>query len=288
MAVTKNSPIVSTDWLFEHLEAPDIVVVHAVLAFEKTLEELTAEYDNGRIPSAVMFDVDVVADSNDPLPHMLPPAEKFSSMMRKMGIGDGQRIVVYDTSGNFCASRVWWMFKTFGVEDVCVLDGGLPKWIAEGKPLADGEPRPRQERHFTARFQSMGVRDMDDVRQAVQSGPSQGGDQVIDARSSDRFTAKEKETRDGLRSGHMPNALNVYYKDTMNENATMKTAQELKALFEAAGVDLKKPTITTCGSGVTAAILTLGLEIAGHKASAVYDGSWTQWGAVPENDVVEG
>lgn len=284
MAEHKTSPIVSTNWLHEHLDAPDIVVVHAVLAFEKTLEELTAEYNEARIPGAVMFDVDVVADSNNPLPHMLPPAEKFSSQMRKMGIGDGQRVVVYDTSGNFCASRVWWMFKTFGVRDVCVLDGGLPKWLLEEKPVSEGQTRPRQDRHFTARFQSMCVRDMDDVRDAVNSDD----DQIIDARSADRFTGKEKETREGLASGHMPNALNVYYKDTMNENSTMKSANELRALFEAAGVDLNKSTITTCGSGVTAAILSLGLEIAGHKANAVYDGSWTEWGAEPSNDVIEG
>ncbi len=280
----KTSPIVSTDWLYDHLEAPDIVVVHAILAFEKPLEELRAEYFDGRIPSAVLFDVDVVADSNNPLPHMLPPAEKFSSMMRKMGIGDGQRVVVYDSSGNFCASRVWWMFKTFGVKDVCVLDGGLPKWIAEGKPLADGQPRPRQERHFTARFQSMGVRDMDDVTQALKTG----SDQVIDARSNDRFIAKEKETREGLRSGHMPNALNVYYKDVMNADFTMKSPDELRKIFTAAGVDLNQPTITSCGSGVTAAIVSLALEIIGHYDNAVYDGSWTEWGGVPENTVIEG
>ena len=280
----KTSPIVSTDWLYDHLEAPDIVVVHAILAFEKPLEELTAEYFDGRIPSAVLFDVDVVADSNNPLPHMLPPAEKFSSMMRKMGIGDGQRVVVYDSSGNFCASRVWWMFKTFGVEDVCVLDGGLPKWIAEGKPLTDGQPRPRQERHFTARFQSMGVRDMDDVTQALKTG----SDQVIDARSNDRFIAKEKETREGLRSGHMPNSLNVYYKDVMNADFTMKSPDELRTIFAAAGVDLNQPTITSCGSGVTAAIVSLALEIIGHYDNAVYDGSWTEWGGVPENEIVEG
>jgi len=279
-----TSPIVSTDWLYDHLEAPDIVVVHAILAFEKPLEELTAEYFDGRIPSAVLFDVDVVADSNNPLPHMLPSAEKFSSMMRKMGIGDGQRVVVYDSSGNFCASRVWWMFKTFGVEDVCILDGGLPKWIAEGKPLADGQPRPRQERHFTARFQSMGVRDMEDVTQAIKTS----SDQIIDARSNDRFIAKEKETREGLRSGHMSNALNVYYKDVMNPDSTMKTPDELRKIFAAAGVDLNKPSITSCGSGVTAAIISLALEMIGHRDNAVYDGSWTEWGGVDDNEIIEG
>ncbi len=279
-----GSPIVSTDWLHDHLEAPDIVIIHAMLAFEKTLDELKAEYLETRIPGALPFDIDEIADQSAPLAHTMPSAVQFSSQMRKMGVGDGQRIVVYDTVGNFCASRVWWMFRTFGIEDVVVLDGGLPKWMAEEKPVASGEPRPFKDRHFTARFQSMNVRDMDDVRQALNSG----ADQVIDARSPDRFTGKEKETREGIRSGRMPGALNVYYKDLMHENQTMKSADELRVIFKDAGVDLKKPIITSCGSGVTAAIVSLGFEIAGHHGAAVYDGSWTEWGACDENEVVTG
>ena len=278
------SPIVSTDWLHEHLEAPDIVIIHAMLAFEKTLDELKTEYLETRIPGALPFDIDEIADQSAPLAHTMPSAVQFSSQMRRMGVGDGQRVVVYDTSGNFCASRVWWMFRTFGLEDVVVLDGGLPKWMAEDKPVASGQPRPFKDRHFTARFQSMNVRDMDDVRQALQSGQ----DQVVDARSPDRFTGKEKETRQGIRSGHMPGALNVYYKDLLNEDQTMKSAEQMREIFDAAGVDLKKPIITSCGSGVTAAILSLGLEITGHRGAAVYDGSWTEWGACDENDVVTG
>ncbi len=279
-----GSPIVSTDWLHEHLEAPDIVIIHAMLAFEKTLDELKAEYLETRIPGALPFDIDEIADQSAPLAHTMPSAVQFSSQMRKMGVGDGQRIVVYDTSGNFCASRVWWMFRTFGIEDVVVLDGGLPKWLAEEKPVASGQPRPFKDRHFTARVQSMNVRDMDDVRQALATG----GDQVVDARSPDRFTGKEKETREGIRSGRMPGALNVYYKDLMHENQTMKSVEELRQVFKAAGVDLKKPIITSCGSGVTAAIVSLGFEIAGHRGAAVYDGSWTEWGGCDENEVVTG
>jgi len=279
-----GSPIVSTDWLHEHLEAPDIVIIHAMLAFEKTLDELKTEYLETRIPGALPFDIDEIADQSAPLAHTMPSAVQFSSQMRKMGVGDGQRIVVYDTSGNFCASRVWWMFRTFGIEDVVVLDGGLPKWMAEEKPVASGEPRPFRDRHFTARVQSMNVRDMDDVRQALASGD----DQVVDARSPDRFTGKEKETREGIRSGRMPGALNVYYKDLMHENQTMKSAEELRQIFKAADVDLKKPIITSCGSGVTAAIVSLGFEIAGHRGAAVYDGSWTEWGGCDENEVVTG
>ena len=278
------SPIVSTDWLLEHLDAPDTVIIHAMLAFEKTLKELKAEYFETRIPGALPFDIDEIADQSASLSHTMPTAVQFSSQMRKMGVGDGQRIVVYDTSGNFCASRVWWMFKTFGIADVVVVDGGLPKWLAEEKPVSTGQPRPLKDRHFTARFQSMNVRDMDDVREALKSD----SDQLVDARSNDRFSAKEKETGEGIRSGHMPGALNVYYKDLQNEDATMKSADELAKIFDAAGVDLKQPIITSCGSGVTAAILSLGLEIIGHKNAAVYDGSWTEWGACQENEVVSG
>ena len=278
------SPIVSTGWLQEHLEAPDIVIIHAMLPFEKTAAELKAEYLETRIPGALPFDIDEIADQSAPLAHTMPSAVQFTSQMRKMGVGDGQRIVVYDTVGNFCASRVWWMFRTFGIEDVVVLDGGLPKWMEEEKPIASGEPRPYKDRHFTARFQSMNVRDMDDVREALKSG----GDQVVDVRSPDRFTGKEKETREGLRSGRMNGALNVYYKDVLNENQTMKSADELRAIFAAANVDLKTPIITSCGSGITAAIVSLGFEIAGHRGAAVYDGSWTEWGSCDENEVVTG
>lgn len=278
------NPIVSTDWLYEHLEAPDIVVVHAILEFERTLEYLQSEYLETRIAGARLFDIDDIADETSDLPHMLPSAAKFSARMRKMGIGDGQRIVVYDTSGNFCASRVWWMFRSFGIDDVVVLDGGLPKWLAEGKPVVSGPPAPRGERHFTARFRSMNVRDMDDVRAALKAG----SDQVVDARSSARFSGEEKETREGLRSGHMPGSFNVYYNDVLNDDKTLKSRDEIIAVFDKAGVDLSKPIITTCGSGVTAAILSLALEIVGHNDAAVYDGSWTQWAAIDENAVEQG
>jgi len=279
-----TSPIVSTDWLNEHLQAPDIVIIHAMLAFGKTIAELKAEYRETRIPGALPFDINEIADQSAPLAHTMPSAVQFSSQMRKMGVGDGQRIVVYDTLGNFCASRVWWMFKTFGIDDVVVLDGGLPKWMMEEKPFSNGRPRPLHDRHFTSRFRSMNVRDMDDVREALKSN----GDQVIDARSADRFSGKEKETREGVRSGHMPGALNVYYKDLQNDDATMKSPDELRQIFYATGVDLKKPVITSCGSGVTAAIVSLGLEMVGCRDVALYDGSWTEWGACNENEVITG
>jgi len=278
------SPIVSTDWLHGHLEAPDIVIIHAYLAFEKTIDELKAEYLETRIPGALPFDVNEIADQKAPLDHTMPSAVQFSSQMRKMGVGDGQRIVVYDSSGNFCASRVWWMFRTFGIDDVVVLDGGLPKWMAEEKPLSNGKPRPFKDRHFTARFQSMNVRDMDDVHMALKSDMVQ----VVDVRSNDRFTGKEKEAREHLRSGHMPGSVNIYYKDLLNEDATLKSPNALQKIFDDAGVDLKKPIITTCGSGVTAAIVSLGLEMIGHRNAAVYDGSWTEWGACDDNPVETG
>lgn len=279
-----TNAIVSTDWLAAHLDAPDIVVIHAMLPFEKTRQELEAEYVEHHISGALPFDIDEIADQDAALAHTMPSAVQFSSQMRKMGIGDGQRIVVYDCEGNFCASRVWWMFKTFGVEDVAVLDGGLPKWLAEARPIASGEPAPASERHFTARFQSMKLRDIDDVRQALASAT----DQVVDVRSNERFTGQEEESRKDVRSGHMPGAINLYYKEMLRDDQTMKSPDELRAIFAAAGVDLKNPVITSCGSGITAAIVVLGLDIVGHDDAAVYDGSWTEWGGRKDTDVVTG
>ncbi|HHI82968.1 MAG TPA: 3-mercaptopyruvate sulfurtransferase [Rhizobiales bacterium] len=274
--------IVSTEWLAEHLDAPDIVVVDGSWHMEETGRDGYGEYLECRIPGAVHFDIDEISDEKSDLPHMLPAAEKFTIRMRRKGIGDGQRVVVYDSYGNFSASRVWWMFKVFGHDDVVVLDGGLKKWLAEGRPVSDGPPRVRNERHFTARFQSMLVRDIDDMRTIAKTGASQ----IIDVRSPGRFAGEEKEPREGLRSGHMPGALNLHYSTLVNEDGTMKSRDELRALFEAAGVDLGKPAVTTCGSGVTAAIASLALDMLGHRNHPVYDGSWTEWGGLADTPIV--
>ncbi|WP_249695304.1 3-mercaptopyruvate sulfurtransferase [Stappia sp. WLB 29] len=265
------SPLVSTQWLAYKIASPDLVVVNAWLP-PLGKPDTPPEYPQGHIPGAVFFDVNAVADTTSDLPHMLPPAHVFSSMMRRMGIGDGQTIVVYDGVGLYSAARVWWMFRAMGVSQVFVLDGGLPKWKAEGRPLEDGAPAPRGERHFTARLNNGLVADLDKVAQALRSGQ-----QVLDARSRGRFAGRDPEPRAGLRSGHMPGALNLPFTELM-EDGRLKPAEDLAAAFDAAGIDRSRPVITSCGSGVTAAILSLALAITGHERSAVYDGSWTEWG----------
>ncbi len=208
---------------------------------------------------------------------MLPPLEKFVSRIRKMGIGDGHRVVVYDQDGLFSAARVWWMFRVFGHDDVAVLDGGLPKWLAEGRATEDEEPMLR-ERHFTGRKNASMVRDVTQVAASLKVGE----EQIVDARGPGRFRGEEEEPRAGLRAGHIPGAKNVHYASLLNADKTMKSVEETKAIFEAAGVDLDKPIITSCGSGVTACILALSLERLGHAKNAVYDGSWVEWGAYPD------
>jgi len=275
--------LVSTDWLAERLAAPDIRVLDASWHMPDTGRDARAEYGAGHIPGARFFDIDRVADTGASLPHMLPPVEKFVSTVRRMGIGDGHRVVVYDQAGLFSAARVWWMFRLFGHQDVAVLDGGLPKWLAEGHPVEDLPPEPR-ERHFTARRNAGMVRDVTQMAGAVKLA----SEQIVDARSPGRFAGEEAEPRPDLRGGHIPGSRNLHYRALLNEDATMKAPEELRALFEAAGVDLTKPVVTTCGSGVTACILTLALHRIGHTRNAVYDGSWTEWGAYPDLGIETG
>lgn len=279
-----SDPVVSTEWLADHLEAPDLIVLDASWHLPTANRDAKAEYLAEHVPGALFFDIDEIADIDSPLPHMLPSPEKFSSRMRRMGIGDGKRIVVYDSVGLFSAARVWWMFRYFGHGDVAILDGGLKKWKAEGRPLEDGPPRRLQERHFTARVQSMMLADKGEVEQAIAGKSSQ----LADARSAPRFTGAEKEPRAGVRSGHMPGAHNVHYGSLLNPDGTLKDREEIRKIFEARGVDLSKPVITTCGSGVTAAILTLGLTQLGHNRHALYDGSWAEWGLEGPTPVVTG
>jgi thiosulfate/3-mercaptopyruvate sulfurtransferase len=272
---TMTDDLVSTDWLAARLDAPDVEVVDASWHLPTEKRNAKAEFLIEHIPGAVFFDIDDICDTENPLPHMLPKAEKFAQRVRRLGLGDGKRIVIYDTQGLFSAARVWWMFKVFGHRDVAVLDGGFPKWKKEGRPVEDGPPRPRQERHFTARYQTMLVKDRDEVLAAMKSASSQ----IADARGRGRFTAAEPEPRPGVRGGHIPGAKNVHYASLLNPDRTMKSKEAIRDAFLAAGVDLRKPVITSCGSGVTAAILTLGLSIIGHSDNALYDGSWAEWGA---------
>lgn len=275
--------LVSTEWLADRLDAPDVRVVDASWHLPGAGRDARAEYEAAHIPGAVFFDIDEIADTASPLPHMAPPVEKFVSRMRGMGIGDGHRVIVYDSAGIFSAARVWWLFRLFGKTDVAVLDGGFPKWRAEGRPVEDGPPILR-ERHFTARRNAALVRDVTQVAAAAKVGDAQ----IVDARAPGRFRGEEPEPRPGLRAGHIPGARNLPYSRLLNPDGTMKEPGEIRAAFEAAGVDVARPVITSCGSGVSAAVLNLALERLGARRHSLYDGSWAEWGGYPDLDVETG
>ncbi|MEO1329560.1 MAG: 3-mercaptopyruvate sulfurtransferase [Pseudomonadota bacterium] len=270
----EDGALVSTGWLADHLAAPDVRVLDGSYHLPGSDRDAARDYEAGHVPGAVRFDIEDIADDQSALPHMIPPMEKFVSRIRKLGVGDGHRIVVYDTLGLFSAARVWWTFRYFGHQDVAVLDGGLAKWRAEGREI-DDLPPPKRDRHFTPRIQSMLVRDVTEVSEALKTGSAQ----IVDARSAGRFAGAEAEPRPGMRAGHMPGAKNVPYRSLLNADGTMIGLEALRAAFESAGVDLSRPIITTCGSGVTACILNLALERIGHKEHALYDGSWSEWGS---------
>ena len=280
MPYANPEALVSTEWLAGHLDSPDVRVVDGSWHMPQLKRDARAEYEAGHIPGAVFFDIDDIADSDSPLPHMLPSPEKFSAKVRKMGLGDGNRVIVYDGNGGFMAAcRVWWMFRVFGHTDVAVLDGGLPKWMQEGRPVEEGAVKAG-ERHFTARVNSLMVRDRDQVLANVKSGR----EQLLDARASGRFEGTAPEPREGLRSGHVPGSLNLPFTELLDPaTQTVLPPDRLRAKFQAAGVELHRPVVTTCGSGITAAVLTLGLHLLGHKDLALYDGSWAEWGD-PEGD----
>lgn len=266
--------VVETDWLGEHLSAPDLVVVDGSLHLPTSGRNARNEYEQAHIPGALFFDMDDIADETSDLPHMLPSPAKFASKVKRLGIGDGMRVVAYDSVGLYSAARVWWMFRTMGHEDVAVLNGGLKKWRAEGRPLTDAETAKRPEVHFTPRMNAGLVRDLDDMKSIVRNG----SEQIADARSPGRFLGTEAEPRAGLRSGHMPGAVNLHYAALTNDDGTLKSESELREIISAAGIDLAKPVTTTCGSGVTAGVVALALALVGRPDAAVYDGSWTEWG----------
>ncbi|SFQ50308.1 thiosulfate/3-mercaptopyruvate sulfurtransferase [Roseivivax halotolerans] len=275
--------LVSTDWLARHLSDPDLRILDASWYLPDMGREGRAEYDAAHIPGARFVNIDDLSDARSDLPHMAPPPEKFMSRMRAMGVGDGHQVVVYDGAGMFSAARIWWLFKLMGHADVAVLDGGFPKWQAEGHPVEDVAPVVR-DRHMTVRRQAHLARDVTQVSSAAKLGDHE----IIDARSPGRFRGEEAEPRPGMRAGHIPGSKNVHYAALLNEDGTMKAPDQLRDVFESAGIDLSKPAITTCGSGVTAAILSLAMERFGKSDHSLYDGSWSEWGQFPTLPVATG
>ncbi|MES1198625.1 MAG: 3-mercaptopyruvate sulfurtransferase [Pseudomonadota bacterium] len=271
-------PLVTTRWLAERLEAPDIRVIDATWFMPNDPRKARALYEERRIPGAVFFDIDEIADTDSTLPHMLPSPEKFASRMRKLGVGEGARIIIYDNHGVFSAARAWWTFRAMGHEDVAVLDGGFPAWQTAGYPIETGPPDKRMERHFTSRFRADLVRDLKDMRWAVETGRQL----ILDARPSDRFAGKAAEPRPDLRSGHMPGAHNIPVATLVTPEGFMRPRAELEQVFAAEGVSGKSPVVCTCGSGVTAAVIALALARIGRWDAPIYDGSWAEWGA--QND----
>jgi thiosulfate/3-mercaptopyruvate sulfurtransferase len=284
MRQTGSHFLVSTEWLASHAAAPDIVVVDVRLppVGMQPKPSARALYEAGHIPDAVFFDIDTIADTTSDLPHMLPLPEVFSTLAGQLGIGNHMRVVVYEDDGVFSAPRVWWTFRTFGVRDVFILDGGLKQWKEEGRSIQSGMVI-RQPANFSAQFDSLAVKSFDQMLSAL----SDGATQVIDARSAARFNGTAPEPRPGLRTGHIPGSINIPYTDLAHDGR-LRPTDELRKIFANKRIDLDRPIVTSCGSGVTAAVLTLGLEMIGAKQVSLYDGSWTEWGGRPDTPIEAG
>lgn len=279
-----TDPLVSCAWLAERLDAPDIRVVDATWFLPGDARNAKVLFADRRIPGAIFFDLDEIADTTSALPHMLPSPEKFAARMRKLGIGDGMRVIVYDAQGLFSAARVWWTFRVMGHEDVAVLDGGFPAWEAGSYPIEIDPPSPRGERHFTARYRADLVRDLRDMRAAVANGDLQ----ILDARPKDRFNGTAPEPRPGLKSGYMPGARNIPTPALVGPSGFMRSREELQQVFAELGANPEQAAVCTCGSGVTAAIIALALARLGRWDASVYDGAWAEWGGLADTPIATG
>jgi thiosulfate/3-mercaptopyruvate sulfurtransferase len=266
--------LVTTDWLANELGASDLRIVDATKFMPDAGRNPAAEYEAGHIPGAVFMDLGELTDASNSLENMLPPAEKFASRMQSLGLGDGSRVVLYDDSPLKSAARAWWMLTIFGAHEVAILDGGIAKWKAEGRPLESGKETLRH-RHFTVWKDDKDVRTKADMLANLHSKD----EQVVDARPADRFSGETPDPRGETASGHIPGSTNIPHSRFFNADGTWKSSDEIKAIFDEAGVDLSKPLVTTCGSGMTAAVVSFAAALAGAEKTALYDGSWAEWGA---------
>ena len=269
--------LVSTEWLAGELGAPDLRVIDATLVLPGDGRDARAEFEAAHIPGAVFMDLSELTDTSSGLPNMLPTEPKFASRMQSLGVGDGNRVVVYDNSPLHSAARAWWMFRIFGAHQVAVLDGGFPKWRAEGREVESGRPQIRH-RHFVAYLDEAAVATKEAVRAALDAGSHQ----IVDARSQDRFFGHFPEAGGKVAPGHIPGAKNLPQDRLFNPDNTFKQGDALRAEFEGAGIDLNRPLITSCNSGITAAVLAFGAHLLGKQDVQLYDGSWQEWGADPE------
>ncbi len=273
--------LATTSWLQENLDAVDIVIIDATWHMPASGRDAAAEYAAAHIPGAIFFDIDAIADTASSLPHMLPDQVSFANHMRRLGISERSRIVVYDSYGIFSAPRVWWTLRIMGAPEVLVLDGGLKKWLQEERPVED-TPTRRAPHQFSARLNRAGVRDL----KAMQRIINEGKRQIIDARSSGRFAGLDAEPRPELPSGHMRGAYNLPFDALIDENGCLRDDRALRKAFDDAGIDLARPVVTTCGSGITAAVLNLALAVLGHTDVALYDGSWTEWAGRVDTEIM--